>query len=130
MGAIAAGSLLPSAPPADRIIPVSQADLILHVILYAGLAVLLAWGWRAAAWRRSVGAAVTAFLFGLAIECIQPLTGRQFAFADLGANAAGSLLGAAIVLGACMLRGRGPECSGTNAGRAHIEGLDPEAGHR
>jgi VanZ family protein len=100
-GAIAAGSLLGSVPPADRILPVSHADLILHVLLYGTLAPLIASLLRPGT-RRLATAAGVAFAFGLLLECLQPLTGRAFALLDVGANAVGALLGAAAA--AVLLR--------------------------
>jgi VanZ family protein len=106
MGATAAGSLLPSAPAPGDIIPITHADLLVHFLLYAVLALLVAWAGKACTKRKLAAVAAGAFAVGLALECIQPLTGRQFDLCDLGANAAGALLGAAIALAACRLRHR------------------------
>lgn len=102
--AIAVGSLLSSAPPADSILPVAHADLVAHAVLYGTLTFLIASLLRPGA-RRLAAAAGGAFAFGLVLECIQPFTGRTFDLLDLAANATGALLGAAAA--AVLLRHRG-----------------------
>jgi VanZ family protein len=100
---IATWSLLPTPPGAGAAVHVPGADLTLHVAAYAVLCLLAC---RSAppgqAGARLAAAALVAFLFGLAIECLQPLTGRAFAARDLAANAGGVLCG----VGMAWLLGR------------------------
>jgi len=101
MGMLAVVSLLPS-PPGERLVArFPGRDFTAHVIAYAVLACLLVWATAPAVLRRRlVHAGTGSVLFGLAIELVQPLTGRAFECRDVCANVAGILLGL-LVAGGC-----------------------------
>jgi len=92
------GSLLPRVPPADAVVRFPGAAYAAHAVAYAVLCCLAAWALRLGDWRRLLAAAAGASLLGLALECIQPLTGRAFDLADIAANAAGVAAGLAGAL--------------------------------
>ena len=92
------GSLLPRVPPADAVARFPGAAYAAHAVAYAVLCCLAAWALRLGDWRRLLAAALGASLLGLALECIQPLTGRAFDLVDLAANAAGVAVGLAGTL--------------------------------
>lgn len=89
---IAYGSLSNGVPAAEDLVPLNRADLIQHVLAYLVLTLLLTWATRGAPVRAAVGA----FAFGLAIECLQLAVGRSFDLTDLAANAFAAALGALI----------------------------------
>ncbi len=74
-----------------------------HAVIYAILSLLVIWAMAGVIWwARLIGAAVGAGLFGIAMEFLQPLTGRACEVVDFVANGAGiaaALLGAAVVAG-------------------------------
>ncbi|KPK62321.1 MAG: hypothetical protein AMK73_06340 [Planctomycetes bacterium SM23_32] len=95
---VAAGSLLRNPPVARAAVRLPGADLTLHALIYAVLCVLVFLSTpRLPLGRRLAAAVGLSLAFGLALECLQPLTGRVFAAGDLLANAAGALAGAAAV---------------------------------
>ncbi|MHC5034807.1 MAG: VanZ family protein [Planctomycetota bacterium] len=99
---ILAGSLLREPPGAEAVMGFSGADLLAHLVAYAVLALLAVWAHVGLGWRdRLLAAGISAALFGLMIECLQPLTGRVFELADLAANVLGAGLGIAL---AALLR--------------------------
>ena len=80
-------------PPGARmpgVLHVLASDSLAHAAGYAVLAGLLLWALLSLPpARRLIAATVTACLFGLVAELIQPLVGRKFDVLDLAANAAG-----------------------------------------
>jgi VanZ family protein len=94
---ILAGSLLREPPGAEAVMGFSGADLLAHLVAYGVLSLLAVWAHMGLGWPdRLVAAGVGAALFGLMIECLQPLTGRVFELADLAANILGTGLGIAV----------------------------------
>ena len=88
LAAITVGSLWPQPPDA-----VGGSDKLMHVAAYTLLSALT---WPAfALWRGGIVliAAFGLIIFGIAIEVVQPLVGREQSIADAVANAAGVVLG-------------------------------------
>ena len=85
-------SLMPYPPqPLD----VSNADKIEHGLAYAGLAL---WFFQLVRKSSRVGVGLALCLLGVAIEIAQSFTPtRSFELADMGADAAGVLLGALLI---------------------------------
>jgi VanZ family protein len=99
---IGVASLIPRVPGPASTFLFHGADKVGHFAAYAVLCLLLIWNMPGTRWRtRLLVAAVLPILFGILMEFIQPLTGRHFDLADMGANALGVLtvlLGSALAL--------------------------------
>jgi len=91
-------SLTPSPPKVDF----ESGDKIGHFLSYAGLMFWFAFLYRRTPTRLAY--AIGFIAMGVAIEFIQPYTGRSFELADMAADAIGVLLGWAAAL--ILLRGR------------------------
>lgn len=94
---------LSSLPPSEVPEPFAHSDKVLHVFLYLVLAALCVWSLRTTALRDRAMlphiAAVLATLYGATDEMHQMLVeGRDASLADLSADAAGSVMGAAIAI--------------------------------
>jgi VanZ family protein len=92
------GSLLPRIPPAGAVMRFHGAAYVAHGIGYAILCALAAWALGPRSGCALLLTALGAFLLGVAIEYIQPLTGRSFDRADMAANAAGAVTGLVITV--------------------------------
>lgn len=99
---IAAGSLLRKPPGGALTMSFAGADILAHTAAYGALCALLIGARIAGQWKaRLAWAAVAAGLYGLILECVQPLVGRGFELQDLAADAVGILT---VLLGAALLR--------------------------
>ena len=102
---IAVLSLSPSVPSGPE-----GGDKIGHVLAYFVLACLMVLSVRRATTRmgRLAGLVAAAIAYGLVMESLQLLVGRQFDLMDMAANTVGALSGAAV--GAVVRRkaGAGP----------------------
>ena len=87
-------------------------DKTMHVLAFAGLAVLLMGSrlWRSRqVWVHAAGAVGIGLIYGVVEELTQPWFGRTRSVADLAADGIGLLLGAGV--GAVWLRWSGlPAC--------------------
>lgn len=86
--------------------PFPYFDLVVHFVMYFGLAVFLSWSLRASISMTSRGviaiAFATATLYGFMNETIQIfIPTRNFEYSDLIANAAGAIAGATLMVLAC-----------------------------
>jgi hypothetical protein len=90
---VAAFSLIPRAPVSLRPLLFPGGDKLLHGAAYAVLCGLIVWAVAAGRrWAHLAASGAAAVLFGLAVECLQPLTGRTFDWRDLAANGSGVLI--------------------------------------
>ncbi len=87
--AILAGSLL---PPGEG--PALLPDKVRHLLAYGGWAAVAVLSPRP--WRRLLIYLLLIFLFGVAVEVLQPHFGRTGSLADIVANTLGMLTGAAL----------------------------------
>lgn len=93
--ALYVGTHLPN-PPA---IPLQPSDKLLHVVAYAGLALLVSLNWslrRPLGWRRGVAVLVLLAAFAVFDELTQILVGRTCDFYDWLADVVGVLIGLAL----------------------------------
>lgn len=86
-------SLVPSPPDA-----VGGADKLAHLAAYAALGVLagLSFGRRLTGIRAAATVVFALVAYGAFVEGAQRLTGREFAVADMVANAAGAAVGVSL----------------------------------
>jgi VanZ family protein len=89
---LALNLLINPSPAAGIVVMVEGGDLTCHAAGYAVLALLALPALPRVRWhRRLLLAGCSAVGFGTLLECLQPLTGRTFAVADLLANLVGVL---------------------------------------
>ena len=86
-------SVVPRPPEA-----VGGSDKLAHLLAYATLGVLAGLSFASRLTRVSAAIAVVAGLaaYGVAVEVVQQLTGRELDVADMVANAAGAAVGVAV----------------------------------
>lgn len=82
-----------SRPP--TLVPLKQGDKLLHLCAYATLAFSLCYSLRnrVSAWRNSCLTGIAVSLYGFSIEICQIYCSRCFEWADVMANASGSVVG-------------------------------------
>lgn len=83
--------------------PFPYFDIVVHFVMYFGLAVFLSWSLRASVTLTSRGVIALSFilatLYGFMNETIQVfMPTRDFEFADLIANAAGAITGSILMV--------------------------------
>lgn len=90
-GVVSAAILVLTLSPTIPDVPlhVSHADKLSHVLAFFVWAALVTAGWRWPGWLVLVVAAG----FGIGIELVQPLTGRDAELADIAADMAGAAAG-------------------------------------
>ncbi len=97
-------------PLPPRELPATQLDKLVHAVMYAGFAFLIAWNGSARGWRRGPTALVVlagTALYGVLDELSQIPVGRSAELADWLADLAGGVLGlAAFWLVAAVVRRR------------------------
>jgi hypothetical protein len=94
---VVVGSLVPRVPPAV-VVRFPGAGYVAHGVSYAVLCVFAACARRRHDDRALAVTALGAFLLGVVLEFIQPLTGRTFDLGDMAANGAGVATAVAAIL--------------------------------
>jgi VanZ family protein len=102
--AIVALSVWPRPPEPPMAFRFPHLDKVVHFLMYAVYAVVLAWTFRAGirTWRIGVALLVYCTMFGVLMELIQatmPVLERTLSGMDMAANVAGSAAGVALYCG-------------------------------